>query len=266
MSCEHWFPLINASMDGELPADERERLSAHLGECASCRYAADEFEKGDRELARFFSPHQDAAARVADRVLEDWLTEMPLSSTTSGYWRVSLAAAAGFALAFFLFGLQSIRTMDDGDEVRIRAMVSQWEQGNVPAQVSELDLRALGAAAVVPLLDIVNDWTGDANAPKRIAAARLVADLAESTQIPAMIALLGDRSARIRDLSEATLVRLTGWNRLGDLQADQGAGPGSPPVGSCSNPQADWQQWWEENKARFPEADAPKIPATNVVD
>lgn len=298
MNCEHWFALINARMDGELPPDDRRRLSAHLSECANCRKAADEFENGDRELARLFAPRQQAAAMVADRVLEQWWNESPLRTkksqlppNTLGAWKVPVAVAAGFAIAFVLFGWQGTGTQVDGDEARIRKMVSDWRQGSDPVRISELDLRALGSDAVPPLLEVVNNWEGDADAPKRIAAAHLVADLAESSQIPALIALLGDQSAEIRNLSESTLIRLTGWNRLAvhavepvpglnprgpdsggpDLSGPDSGGPKSggpdssgqhpggidpagverPIVASCSNPQAEWQQWWDKNKQRF---------------
>ncbi|MHC5109412.1 MAG: anti-sigma factor family protein [Planctomycetota bacterium] len=265
MNCEHSFSLINARMDGELPVEDRHRLTAHLGECADCRNAADEFEQGDRELAHLFAQRQESAARVAERVLEAWWNEAPSPSSSpspsivQGLWKLPLAVAAGFALAFLIMGPQWGGSNGNDPEARIRAMVSEWQQGDV-TEVSELHLRALGSDSVPPLLDVVNNWAGDANASKRLAAARMIADLAGTSQIPAMIALLGDQSFEIQQLSDAALVRLTGWNRLESIQPELGPGPTGTQGASCSNPQAEWQEWWERNKDRFEQPDQNQHP------
>ena len=95
MNCEQGLSLINARMDGELLPDDRHRLTAHLGECASCRVAADELERDDRELARTFGARQRAASTIADQVLEAWFDEAPLPSRRWVFLRWASSAAAG---------------------------------------------------------------------------------------------------------------------------------------------------------------------------
>jgi anti-sigma factor RsiW len=37
LSCQELVELVTAYLDGELPAPERARFDAHLGECGGCR-------------------------------------------------------------------------------------------------------------------------------------------------------------------------------------------------------------------------------------
>ncbi len=249
MGCEQGLTLINARMDGELPADDRHRLIVHLGECATCRVAVDDFERDDRELARIFGARQRSAAAVADRVLEAWFDEAPSRSRPWGLWRLTSAVAAGFALAFVLFGPRTWigSSRDDPDE-RVHALVNEWKQSDAPYE-TELRLRAQGPACVAPLADVVRTWTGEANDAKRLDATRVLCDLADTSQIPTLIELLGDSSFDIRTLAEASLFRLTGRYGVDPL------GPSMPQAVTCSNPQVEWRQWWDKNKERFEQSD-----------
>jgi len=232
-------------MDGELSADDRHRLTVHLGECTNCRMATDELERDDRELARIFDVRQRSAAAVADRVLEAWFEEAPLSSRTWRPWRLASAIAAGFALAFILFESPTwLRLNRDDVSERVHAAMEEWKQGDASYE-SELRLRSQGPASVGPLADVVRTWTGNPNDAKRLDATRMLCDLAETSHIPTLIELLGDTSSEIRSLAVASLVRLTGRDGVDPL------GPTLAQTTTCSNPQVEWQQWWDKNKELF---------------
>ncbi len=249
MNCEQWLSLINASMDGELLLDDGHRLTAHLGECATCRVAADELERDDRELARNFGPRQRAASTIADQVLDAWFEEAPSPSRLRVYLRWASSAAAGFAVAFFLFGPGTrIGSNGEYEYERVRTLVEEWKQSDSPYEV-ELHLRSLGPACASPLARVVRTWDGEENDELRIEAARVLCDLADASQIPTLIDLLGDKSPKIRTLTEASLVRLTGRRQV------ELPGPTLAQAASCSNPQAEWRDWWNNNKERFERPD-----------
>ncbi len=245
MKCELWLSLINARMDGELLPDDEHRLSAHLGECASCRAAANELERVDRELARTFGARQRAASTIADQVLEAWFAKAPSPSRRWDHLRWASAAAAGFALAFLLFGPRTwIGSIGSDEDENVRALVDEWKQSHSQREI-ELRLRSLGSACAAPLADAVQTWEGAANDERRLGAARMLCDLADASQIPTLIDMLGDTSPKIRALTEASLVRLTGRRRV------ELPGPTIAQAASCSNPQAEWREWWNKNKDRF---------------
>lgn len=249
MNCEQGLSLINAHMDGELPPDDRHRLAAHLSVCASCRLTADKLGRDDRELARTFGTRQRAARAIADQVLEAWFEEAPAPSRLWVRLKWVAAVAAGFAMAFLLFGPRTWTGSNGGYEhERARALVEEWKQTASPREV-ELRLRSLGSACATPLAHAVESWKGEANDERRLGAARVLCDLADASQIPTLIDLLGDTSHEVRTLSEATLVRLTGWRRIDILEAT------AQHAATCSNPQADWREWWNNNKEQFERPD-----------
>lgn len=249
MDCEQGSLLLNARMDGELSAEDRHRLTLHLDECAACRISADEFERVDRELARNFLVRQRSVVAVADRVMEAWLEEAPLRSRRWTHFRWASAVAAGFALALLLFGSHTwIGSNGRHENKQVHTMVEEWKKGDVSYE-SELRLRSQGSACVMPLADVVRTRVGDANDAKRLEATRVLCDLAEKSHIPTLIELLGDTSPEIRSLSEASLVRLTGRD------GHDRRGPSLAQITSCSNPQAEWREWWEKNKERFERSD-----------
>ena len=249
MNCEQGLSLISALMDDELLPDDRRRLTAHLGECATCRVAVNDLERHDRELAHVFGVRRRAASAVADRVLEAWYEEAPSSSRQWGHWKLASAAAAGFAMAILLFGAHTWIGSRGGDlDERVHALVAEWKQGDAPYEL-ELRLRSLGPACAAPLADVVQAWEGEANDAGRLGIARVLCDVADASQIPTLIELLGDPSFEIRTASESSLVRLTGRREVDPM------GPVPPEAASCSNPQVEWREWWDKNKERFERSD-----------
>lgn len=110
---EAWEELISAGITGDVTADERRRLEAHLVECATCRATWDAFN-GDRKVVaglRHYAPPRDLGARVRGGIESGALARTP-------WWRRgpaifagvggSLAVVAGVLLAFVL--------LDDGQQ------------------------------------------------------------------------------------------------------------------------------------------------------
>jgi len=98
MQCEDAINLISARIDGELSADDRSLLEAHLSECANCRAMAEAMQLQDAQLVRAFATRRKAAAELADRVT------MQLAPPRRSWWvPVTTSAAAGFLLAVLLF-------------------------------------------------------------------------------------------------------------------------------------------------------------------
>jgi predicted anti-sigma-YlaC factor YlaD len=58
MTCEEHKPKLSAYVDGELPADERERLEEHLAACEECRQELAELAslKEELKMIRFKEP------------------------------------------------------------------------------------------------------------------------------------------------------------------------------------------------------------------
>ena len=80
----------------------------------------------------------------------------------------------------------------------------------------------------------------------RVAAARLLADLAPPSAIPDLIALLPDRDGEVRFFAAKALHRLTGQN-LGRTP-EQCA---TDPADEAEQTHKQWQAWWEQNQARY---------------
>lgn len=113
MDCQQIQTEIGRLVDGELTAEERSAIDAHLAGCADCRAVCDGVRIDDARLLRAFAPRRRAAAALADRVIErlknDRLKNDRLAGETPAIgqhrrrlrtWSIPLmAAAAGFLLA-----------------------------------------------------------------------------------------------------------------------------------------------------------------------
>ena len=98
---EPFEELISASLHGDLTADERRRLDAHLDGCAQCRDTLAAFSDQRRMLAglRHVAPPRDLGARVRAGVesasIPWWRKPTTIFTAVGG----SLAAVAGALLA-----------------------------------------------------------------------------------------------------------------------------------------------------------------------
>jgi ferric-dicitrate binding protein FerR (iron transport regulator) len=100
MECDQANKLISARLDGEISAEDAALLEGHLPGCADCRSAADAMAADHALLTRAFELRREAAAMVAERVIQ----RFPARRRISMRWLSPvIAAAAGFLLAVFVF-------------------------------------------------------------------------------------------------------------------------------------------------------------------
>jgi hypothetical protein len=170
MQCEDALNLISARLDGELSSDDRQRLDAHLGECADCRATAEAMQLQDAQLVRGFAPHRRAAVEVADRVSAQL---RPAPRVRPGRWiPVFAAAAAGFLLAVLL--LRPWQKVIEIQPVRGGPSVATSQERTAPhpqyASIGRLDI-ATGAVQV--LAPGQSDWEPMATGASVPASARV---------------------------------------------------------------------------------------------
>ena len=103
MDCELVIQLISADLDGEIQADDRMTLEAHLAGCESCRATAQTLRLQDATLHRTFAPQREAVAAVTDRVISQIRPATPVVASQFPWVPVLLSAAAGFLLAVLVF-------------------------------------------------------------------------------------------------------------------------------------------------------------------
>jgi ferric-dicitrate binding protein FerR (iron transport regulator) len=104
----------------------------------------------------------------------------------------------------------------------------------------EDEIRRLGSRAALPLVRYVESPRSRASDRSRQTAARIAADLADSTVIGDLIRLLGDDDARVRVYVATALERLTGQNQGRPAAAWQ------DDRESCLPAVEAWQEWWRE--------------------
>ena len=104
---EAWEELVSAGITGDVTADERRRLEAHLAECATCQATWDAFSSSRKVVAglRHYAPPRDLGARVRGGIESGSFSRTP-------WWRRgpaifagvggSLAVVAGVLLALVL--------------------------------------------------------------------------------------------------------------------------------------------------------------------
>jgi len=99
---------------------------------------------------------------------------------------------------------------------------------------------------VLPLVYFLKGSMREPDQPRRVVAARLLADLATPRAIPELISLLSDGNGEVRSFIAQAIARLTGetHGRTPDAwRAD--------PLESCESTHRDWQAWWQSNKERY---------------
>jgi hypothetical protein len=102
MNCEAVWNLISAEMDGELQADDKPGLEAHLAECAACRSLTEGFQLQDADLRRAFVSRRRAALEVADNVSSELRAARKKTVGWKNLFGLAAAACLGFGLATLL--------------------------------------------------------------------------------------------------------------------------------------------------------------------
>jgi hypothetical protein len=113
----------------------------------------------------------------------------------------------------------------------------------------EHDVRARGRAWAAPMARYAIDHRSapaETDRAKRRTAAHLLADLAPPSSVPDLIAMLADDDSEVRFHAAAALNRLTGQT-LGFSPDRCAAEPRD------AAPVAAWQEWWAQNRSRYPE-------------
>ena len=124
------------------------------------------------------------------------------------------------------------------------AEVGRTKMGLLP----ESEIRSLGGHCVLPLTRYVESdrSKSPSERERRVAAARILADLAEPWSIADLIGLLEDKDGEVRFYAAKALQRLTAQSH-GEPEDWRNKSPRElePELGN-------WQAWWQENKQRFP--------------
>jgi hypothetical protein len=113
----------------------------------------------------------------------------------------------------------------------------------------EDELRELGDDGVPPLLAYLESTRDAPATAQRVAAARIVSDVAAAERIADLIGLLTDANGEVRLHAARGLERLTGRNQGWDAESWR-----TQSWGSCEGAYQKWQDWWVENRDRFPTA------------
>ena len=155
---------------------------------------------------------------------------------------------------WWLNDLLVLKGRDDPElAARVAALLSQIRSetatrpAGAPPGPREQEVRAQGQLWSTPFACYVLSADSRTDRDKRLAAARLVADLAPPSAIPDLIPLLGDRDGEVRSHAARALRRLTGQT-LG-LSPDECV---AAPEDAVTRNRQQWQAWWERNQRRYP--------------
>lgn len=102
MTCAEILERLSACIDGELEAAERAAVESHVASCASCAEALKATRAVDGSLDDAFAPLRERREAVTARALDAVRRETNPPNVT-GFFKVLLAAAAGFLLAALIF-------------------------------------------------------------------------------------------------------------------------------------------------------------------
>lgn len=125
---------------------------------------------------------------------------------------------------------------------RLNDILAQIGQAKL-SYLYEDEIRRLGSRAALPLLRYVESERSQTNAAARVSAARIAADLADSTVIGDLIVLLDDSEPQVRVYAARALERLAGIDQGRPAEAWQD----DPLV--CQPTREAWQAWWQSRSA-----------------
>lgn len=111
----------------------------------------------------------------------------------------------------------------------------------------EDEIRGLGDHCVIPLVRYLESDRSNGQEAKRATAAKIVSDVAPPWAIPELLHLLNDSNGDVRASAATALQRLTGQT-LG--RSPQAWHDDSPLL--CEPTEQAWQQWWQNNREKFP--------------
>lgn len=110
----------------------------------------------------------------------------------------------------------------------------------------EDELRRLGDGGVPPLVAFLKTTREKPEEPRRIVAARIVADVSQPRRIGELVALLKDQNPEVRYHAARGLERLTGRDQGLTAEAWKTDAPAERDAA-----QQKWQEWWTTNSDRY---------------
>jgi hypothetical protein len=134
-------------------------------------------------------------------------------------------------------------------EKRVRDLLAQIVIEKAP-YLTEEEIRGLGDHCVVPLTRFIlseQPQTPDLKA-RRVQAARILADLAQTWSIPDLMQMLGDSDGDVRFNAARGLKRLTMHEEGNSLEVWREQPPDKEKLAGL---QVGWQGWWDRNKDRY---------------
>lgn len=147
MSCEEIWNLISAEMDGELQADDKPKLEAHLAECAACRSLREGFKLDDADLRRAFVPRRKAALGVAERVASELRTAGRRSRGWRSFLQLAAAACLGFSVALLILRPQNEAPQAPGVAQPQTQPVQQVPMARLALATGTIKMRLKGSEA-----------------------------------------------------------------------------------------------------------------------
>ena len=132
---------------------------------------------------------------------------------------------------------------------RINDILAQIGNEKASGVFTDDEIRSLGYHCVIPLTRFIESdrSKGPGQEPRRVRAARLIADLAQPWHIPDLIDLLADADPQVRYHAARGLVRLVPEEEPLTPEAwrdSSGAGR--------QKALKDWRAWWDKSKDRYP--------------
>jgi len=144
--CE-MLEYISALIDGELPAEEVQRVRQHLAECLECRSAHEDF-LGTRQILRAHHPVRDAQLQQrARQKLFAKERERPWSQAIS----IPLPVAAVLALLFLIMAAALVRDQHSNFRAAHSAIIEKALPTSGDGEEEKMSLAAFdhGGRAVV---------------------------------------------------------------------------------------------------------------------
>jgi ferric-dicitrate binding protein FerR (iron transport regulator) len=143
-------------------------------------------------------------------------------------------------------------------EVERRVLDALAQVGHAKAdKAAENEIRRWGESCVSPLTRYVQSEGSRQQHTNRVAAARILSDLAPAWAIGDLIELLRDPDPEVRVYAATALHRLTGQTQGYSLEHWRLAGKEMPTKNFKAESSVEggyqaWRKWWEQNKSKYP--------------
>mgnify|MGYP001304206446 CR=1 FL=1 len=160
MNCRQGEKLLMRALDGELPAEERNALEAHLQTCAACRATEQTWREAGRRLRSESVPTPPAEVMWAD-VRRAIHQQAPVAGPAPSLlgWRLGWATAIVGALFVGVLGLGTWRLNrpEAPEALALSPPQVEWAEGELPGSSTMVYEDEESGVAVIWLLTAEND-------------------------------------------------------------------------------------------------------------